>query len=64
MESTKGIADDMEFIEAYFAHDSLLSSGKEFFHDHVAHIIPTIHLMLNSGVDTNPTYEKERVVYS
>jgi hypothetical protein len=44
---SSGIATDMEFVEAYLAgYDCLLSLGTEFVHDHIAHVIPTILLML------------------
>lgn len=46
IKNSKGIASDTAFIESYFTHDALLSSGKEFIHDHTVHLIPTIAFML------------------
>lgn len=55
--SSEGIADDISFIQAFCTHDALLSSGAEFVHDHLAHLIPVIKLMLSS----NPTaYERRK----
>ena len=62
--SCPDVADDKTFIEAFYTHDVLLSRGKEFVHDHFAHLIRTIKLIFSSGDDGNPTYkeEKERLV--
>nr|MBA2727428.1 hypothetical protein [Parachlamydiaceae bacterium] len=49
--SSEGVADDMTFVEAYFIHDALLSTGKEFLHDHMTHLIPTICVILSQGKD-------------
>jgi hypothetical protein len=55
--SSDGIASDNEFIEAFLAgYDALLSSGPEFIHDHIYHIIPAIQLML-----TDPQYIEHRL---
>ncbi len=40
--STEGVLDDQEFINAYLEKKLVLSSGKEFIHDHTVHIIGTI----------------------
>jgi len=53
--SSEGVADDFSFIEAYLKYDVLLSTGKEFIHDHLFHIIPRLFLML-----TCPQYIYER----
>lgn len=42
--STEDVAGDLEFIEALFLNDAVLSSGKEFVHDSLVHVIPTILL--------------------
>jgi len=55
-----GIADDLTFINAYLTHHAMLSVDKEFIHDHMAHIIPMLHLMLHSGLNGNPTYTEYR----
>ncbi len=56
IKSSKGIASDKAFIESYFTHDALLSSGKEFIHDHTVHLIPTLAFML--------TRERCELIYS
>lgn len=43
-----GIADDLAFVTAYLNHDVLLSTGEEFVHDSLAHVIPTLLLILDS----------------
>lgn len=57
--SSDGIASDMSFIESYFTHTCLLSNGKEYAHDHIAHIMPTIGMMNEPKVD-NVSYQQER----
>lgn len=44
--SSEGIADDLSFVKAYIYHDALLSTGKEFVHDHTIHILSTITKIL------------------
>jgi hypothetical protein len=46
IESSEGISDDLSFVKAYLKHDALLSTGKEFVHDHMTHILPTITRIL------------------
>ncbi len=63
--SSDGIADDIEFVEAYFSHDALLSSGKEFIHDSIFHVLPLLTQIgyLRSGSfnhPKDPSYKKER----
>jgi len=53
--SSEDVADDLSFIEAYLKYDVLLSTGKEFVHDHFFHVISTIFMML-----TYPQYFYER----
>lgn len=55
-----GIASDMDFIEAYFTHDVLLSSNKEFLHDHMYHVIPLVYRIIESNSNRIPSYKKER----
>lgn len=45
--SSDEIAADLEFIEAYSKYDILLSSGKEFVHDHLYHAIGVLGLMFS-----------------
>ncbi len=54
--SSAGIADDRSFINAYRTHDALLSTGKEFVHDHLAHIITRIDRMMQG----KEGYNKEK----
>lgn len=45
--SSNGIASDLNFIESFFAHDAILSSDKEFVHDHTLHVLPILSLLLS-----------------
>lgn len=47
--SAPEVSEDISFVLAYFAHDALLSEGKEFVHDHFSHIIPTLLLKCKMG---------------
>lgn len=58
--SHPGAAADKTFIEAFFTHDVLLSTEKEFVHDHFSHLIRTVIMMLTSGEEDNPTYCEEK----
>jgi len=40
--SSQGIAQDLDFVRALIQHHAVLSEGKEFVHDHTAHIIPLL----------------------
>ena len=46
--SSEGIAGDIDYVKAFFTHDGILSTGKEFLHDHQAHILSVIVLILSS----------------
>jgi len=46
--SSEGVADDLSFLDAYLKFDVLLSTGREFIHDHFAHLISTLYWMLSS----------------
>jgi hypothetical protein len=52
--SSEDIADDISFVEAYFNHDALLSTGKEFVHDHTNHILSIIALILHKQKQNIP----------
>jgi len=39
---SEGIAEDKEFAESMTSNSALMSEGREAFHDHVIHLIPTI----------------------
>jgi len=43
--SAEGSVDDISFAQAYFKYDGLLSTGKEFIHDHSVHIYALIERM-------------------
>lgn len=53
--SSNGVAGNLEFIETYLHHHALLSTGEEFVHDSIAHIIPVLSEMLVS-----PSFTKKR----
>lgn len=55
---SEGVADDLSFLKAYVDFDVLLSSDKEFVHDHFFHVIPTLHLMIT---ESQYAYERDRV---
>ncbi len=52
IKSSEGIAGDLEFAQAFIDYDVLLSNGKEFIHDHLAHIIPTLMTIFLVDIDT------------
>lgn len=58
--SGDGIAGDLAFVEANMSYDVLLSNGPEFLHDSLAHVVPMLILMLNTGIKGNPKYERRR----
>ncbi len=51
--SSEGIASDRDFIQAFLHYDVLLSSNKEFVHDHTAHI-----LLLMKSLNENPNHKE------
>ncbi|MBS0615980.1 MAG: hypothetical protein JSR58_05455 [Verrucomicrobia bacterium] len=60
----EGIADDITFVEAYFTHDVLLSSGREFVHDSLFHVLPMLDekISYGRGISWLSTYKKVRFV--
>ncbi|HEY5259411.1 MAG TPA: hypothetical protein VIJ46_02105 [Rhabdochlamydiaceae bacterium] len=59
--TSQGIADDLSFARAFFTHDALLSTSKEFVHDHLSHVIPTLALILVAEARDKPSaYRDER----
>lgn len=56
---SEGIADDLAYAKAYQEHDVLLSTGKEFVHDHTVHVMTRIFRMLKGKEDYEA--EKERI---
>lgn len=46
---SKGIATDEDFIKATLKHDTLLSSGAEFIHDHIYHVHTVICNITNDS---------------
>lgn len=49
IKSSYGQASDEEFFQAMFEYDALLSTGREFVHDHFLHVMNTLELMIVSG---------------
>ncbi len=58
--SSEGIASDLDFIEAYLKHDALLSTGKEFVHDSLVHLVPTLSEIMSSGKNGTPSYKAKK----
>lgn len=56
---SKGVANDLAFIEAYFIGDALLSSGKEFVHDHINHLVNILALIITSR-DHGASYQRDK----
>lgn len=50
-----GIASDEDFVEAHMVHTTIQSSGAEFVHDTLLHIMPTLSIMLGDIIDTGDT---------
>lgn len=57
--SSRGVASPLDFVNAYLTSTGVLSSGKEFVHDHQFHVIPTIRMML----DTESYIKKKKMTY-
>ena len=47
--SSEGIANDLEYVEAFFTHDALVSSGEEFIHDSLIHLLPALKYWFVKG---------------
>lgn len=60
--SSEGIASDYDFIVAYFSNDAILSSGVEFFHDQMSHIVMTLATILTSDSTLDYTKVKLQLV--
>ena len=58
--SSEGTADDLAFVEAFFSHGALLSTGIEFVHDSIFHIIPAIISASEGNISPEDLQEKER----
>ena len=59
--SSKGIADDITFVEKYFTHDAILSDGEEFLHDQFAHVMAVLIMIHSSWKNNDPKqYQEER----
>ncbi len=54
-----GIASDSEFIEAFYTSDVLLSSGKEFVHDHFFHVARLL-AKINQIAESKASYGAEK----
>ncbi len=46
--SSEGVADDFSYINSYLTNDVLLSTGREFVHDHLFHVISIVRLLSTS----------------
>ncbi len=57
--SSEGIADDLSFVEIHF-QKSVLSTGCEFIHDHLVHIIIRLKAAL-LGIDLYKIFEKRLI---
>ncbi|NGX40168.1 MAG: hypothetical protein KR126chlam1_01513 [Chlamydiae bacterium] len=55
---SEGIASDMDFVKAYLENDVLLSSGVEFVHDHLAHVVNRIALIFDCSENYIENYRK------
>jgi len=59
IQDSEGTASDKDFIQAYFNYDVVLSSGREFVHDHIFHLSSALERVLT---DSEQYYqEKERL---
>lgn len=56
----EGIASDRDYAQAYFNSHVLLCSGKEFYHDSIVHVVPT--LIQIKALKQEFSAERERVV--
>ncbi len=48
--NSEGIADDISFIHAFLERFLLISDGKEFVHDSIFHVVPTLKFIKNHGL--------------
>ncbi len=55
-----GIADDISFVAGSLTHDVILSTGKEFVHDHLFHVIAAIKLLSSAP---KKELEHEKVIF-
>lgn len=62
--NSAGIAGDAEFIKAFLEYLALLSSGEEFCHDHISHIIPTLVSILCYGMEAIVERDRLRKIVS
>jgi len=51
--SSPGIATDKDFVQAMIKHDAMIADGKEFIHDHVAHILVILKRIFEIQYDSN-----------
>jgi len=63
--SSEGIANDIDFVEGYIAHDALLSNGKEFVHDQMTHVqCYTYRLFRHGNTHQSKRYELLKPILS
>ncbi len=53
---SQGKASDRQFIEAFLRYDALISSGEEFVHDELIHVLPKLNALLSDPYN----YESDR----
>jgi len=58
--SSKGIASDMDFVQALVQSDGLISDEKEFIHDHFAHIVPLL-MTARNGSEFYEEIKKQKI---
>lgn len=58
--SSEGIAGHVPFVEAFFTHDVLLSTGPEFIHDQIVHVVSTLHFILGTTSSDLDVFIKNR----
>jgi hypothetical protein len=51
--SSPGIATDKDFVQAMIKHDAMIADGKEFIHDHSAHILVLLRRVFGIQSDFN-----------
>ncbi len=63
IQNQKGIASDIGFISCFLTHDALLSTGGEFLHDHLFHVVNLMMLIFDKnqeGLSAAEKYYKEK----
>jgi hypothetical protein len=53
---SNGPLSHIDFVKGYINHDVILSNQKEFVHDQIFHVVPTLNMM----IDTYNQYKREK----